>query len=138
GLEYLLGYVTNDTGEPIYTALWGFNRAEERRTFERFIDTVTERLSRFPTMHIYHFSPYEPSALKRLAGRYASRQDELDRFLRAGVFVDLYGVVKQALRASVETYSLKDLEIFFGFKREVSLEDANHSRRILECAVELN
>ena len=62
-------------------------------------------------MHIYHFTPYEPSALKRLMGRYASREEEIDRMLRAGLFIDLHTVLKRAVRAGVEQYSLKALEL---------------------------
>ena len=139
GLEYLLGYVTlEEAAQPLYIGLWALHRAEERRAFESFIDMVTERLRRYPDLHIYHFSHYEPTALKRLMGRYASRQDEMDRMLRAGMFVDLYGITKQSLRASVEKYSLKDLEMFFDFHRKVDLKDANTSRRFVECALELN
>ena len=45
--------------------------------------------------------------------------------LRAKLFVDLYRVVRGALRASVESYSIKELEKFFDFRREVDLRDAN-------------
>src|SRR6266850_746759 len=139
GLEYLLGYVTlDDKQEPQYTAIWAFDRASERRAFESFIDMVLERREQFPDLHIYHYSSYEPGALKRLMGRYASREDEIDRLLRAGVFVDVYRVVKQALRAGIETYSLKALEVFYLFTRETALQDAKHNLTHLECALELN
>src|SRR5437867_3916449 len=97
-----------------------------------------QRRDRYPDLHIYHFSHYEPTALKRLMGRYANRENEIDRMLRAGLFVDLYGILKQALRASVERYSLKDLEVFFGFERETDLRDARKSLLNIECALELN
>ena len=42
-----------------------------------------------PTMHVYHYAPYEPTALKRLMGRHGTREDEVDRLLRGGVLVDL-------------------------------------------------
>ena len=47
------------------------------------------RWAQYPSMHIYHFAPYEPSALKRLMGRYGVREDEIDRMLRAKLFIDL-------------------------------------------------
>jgi predicted RecB family nuclease len=133
GIEYLLGYFS--MGD--YTLRWSFNRASERATFEAFIDFVVQQRERFPDLHVYHFSHYEPTALKRLMGRYATREDEVDRLLRAGVFVDLYGILKQTLRASVERYSLKDLEIFFGFDRKTDLRDARKSLTTMECALEL-
>ena len=36
-------------------------------------------------MHVYHFAPYEPAAFKRLSGRYATREAELDRILRVRI-----------------------------------------------------
>jgi AAA domain/RNase_H superfamily len=76
-------------------------------------------------LHIYHFAPYEPAALKRLMGRYATRENELDNLLRAETFVDLYAVVRHAIRASVESYSIKKLEPLYSFSRAVPLEDVS-------------
>jgi len=139
GIEYLLGYVTlKNTGETEYTATWAVDRTHERRIFEQFMDLVVERRKEYPDLHIYHYSPYEPIALKRLMGRYATREDELDRMLRAGLLVDLHSVVKQSMRASVEKYSLKDLEVFFGFRRETDLRDARRALQAMERGLELN
>src|SRR5262249_49395607 len=80
---------------------------------------------------------YEPSALKRLMGRYATREDEVDRMLRGGLFVDLRTVVKQSLRAGVEEYSLKSLEVLHGFARTVPLEQARRALRAMEHGLEL-
>ncbi|MDE0672606.1 MAG: TM0106 family RecB-like putative nuclease [Caldilineaceae bacterium] len=126
GLEYLFGYVTvNGSGEHEYTPLWGLSHEKERENLERFVDWVMERWTAHPDMHIYHFTPYEPSAMKRLMGRHAMREDEVDQMLRAGLFVDLHRVVKGGLRAGVESYSIKELERFFGYVRQVPLNDAN-------------
>jgi hypothetical protein len=46
-------------------------------------------------------------------GRYATREEEIDRMLRRRLFVDLYQIVRHAIRASVESYSTKELERFF-------------------------
>src|SRR5437870_3486886 len=75
-------------------------------------------------MHIYHYAPYEPTAIKRLAGRHGTCVDEIDELLRAGVFVELYRAVKQGLRASVESYSIKRLEGLYGFARATPLREA--------------
>ena len=139
GLEYLLGWVTvDDNGTPTYRAQWAMNGTEECAAFEGFIDDVMERQTRHPDLHIYHFAPYEPGAMKRLMGRYATREDEVDRLLRAGVFVDLYAIVKQALRASVERYSIKDLEQFYGYVRDVDLREASKNLHACERALELD
>jgi hypothetical protein len=111
GLEYLLGCTTGTVAEPHYQARWALDASAERASFEAFIDLAMARWERWPDLHIYHFAPYEPAALKRLMGRYATREDELDRLLRAGRFVDLHRIVRQTLRASVERYALKELEV---------------------------
>jgi uncharacterized protein len=87
--------------------------------FEWFIDFTFERLQRFPDLHIYHFGGYEPGAIKRLMLRYATREEAVDRLLRGKVFIDLHGVVKQGVRASVEQYSLKEMEKFCSYQRRV-------------------
>ena len=139
GLEYLLGYIlTDEHGEEHYHALWGLDSKSERKNFESFVDTVVARLEEFPDLHIYHFSPYEPAALKRLMGRYGTRADEIDRLLRADIFVDLFQVVKQSLRAGIESYSLKNLEILYSLERKTSLEDARRSLRAIEIELEMD
>ena len=100
GLEYLLGYAYRDeNGALAYTGLWALERAAEKAAFERFVDFVHARLLRHPGLHVYHFAPYEPAALKRLASRHATRERELDVLLRAQRFIDLHAVVRQGVRA---------------------------------------
>ncbi|MFK4539852.1 putative RecB family nuclease [Bradyrhizobium ottawaense] len=124
GLEFLFGYLFNgDDGLSLYVGDWASTRHEERGAFERFIDFVVDRRKAFPDLHIYHFAAYEPAALKRLMGRYATRERELDDLLRSEVFVDLYSVVRHAIRASVESYSIKKLEALYSFARSVPLEE---------------
>jgi predicted RecB family nuclease len=137
GREYLFGLVLADSGDPRYACRWALTLAEEKQAFEWFVDTVMDRWTRDPKMHIYHFAPYEPSAVKRLMGRHGIREDEIDRMLRAKLFVDLHSVVKRSVRASVEQYSLKALEQFHGFKRRVPLEDAGRAMRQMQHGLEL-
>ena len=103
-------------GAESYKADWALSRADEKAAFERFVDFVIARLEAYPDLHIYHYAPYEPAALKRLTGRYATRESEIDRMLRAGLFVDLYAVVRHAIRASVESYSIKKLEPLYDIR----------------------
>ena len=114
GREYLFGVSDTRGG---YTPLWATNPAEEKRAFERVVDRILAAFAADRAMHVYHFGAYEPTAFKRLSGRYATRETELDTILRAELFVDLHTIVRHSLRASVETYSLKDLEQFYGLAR---------------------
>jgi predicted RecB family nuclease len=138
GLEFLFGYLSVDDNAGLtYRHSWGLSRADEKRGFQDFIDFVIARWAEFPGMHIYHYAPYEPAALKRLMGRYATREEELDRMLRAKLFVDLYQVVRHAIRAGVESYSIKRLEPFYGFQRNTALADANAALAVLQANIEL-
>jgi predicted RecB family nuclease len=120
-----------------YQKRWAENPAEEKSAFEWFVDFVTARRKEFPTMHVYHFGGYEPGAFKRLMGLYATREEEIDSMLRAGIFIDLHAIFKQALRAGVEEYSLKKLEHFAGFKRTVTPDDSRAAMRYIEHRLEL-
>ena len=132
GREYLFGIATAG-GE--YHERWAFTDADEQRAFEWAMDMIVERVRAHPDMHVYHYAPYEPSAFKRLMGRYATRQRELDEILRARKFVDLYAVVRQSMRVGIERYSIKSLEPLYAFTRAVPLEEANKSLRALQFAL---
>jgi predicted RecB family nuclease len=115
GLEYLFGaYLPL---EDRYLGYWAKNSAEEQRAFESFMDFLMARYRRHPNLHVYHYAAYETVALKRLCGRYGSREKDLDALLRARVFVNLYPVVRQSMRISQPSYSIKKIEPFYGFER---------------------
>ncbi|MEZ4503110.1 MAG: TM0106 family RecB-like putative nuclease [Dehalococcoidia bacterium] len=146
GIDYLFGVIEpgrpDEKGDPAFHAFWSIEdgtvtTAAERRAFEAFIDFVIDRLDADPKLHVYHYAPYEPTAVKRLAGRYGTREEEVDRLLRGGVFVDLYRAVRQGIRASVESYSIKRLEPLYGFAREVELREAGESIVEFETWLEL-
>lgn len=135
GLEYLFGLlelgepatdfdVREAPGEPRYRAFWATNPSEEKRAFEALIDRIMLGLEEFRDLHVFHFGKRESEALKRLACRHNTREDALDELLRRHVFVDLHRVVKQAVRVSVEAYTLKELEALYGFRRQVERRQA--------------
>ncbi len=139
GLEYLFGYLfAGERGKLRYRRIWAFSREDEKRAFEKFVDFAMRRWDAFPDLHIYHYAPYEPAALKRLMGRYATREEDIDRMLRAGIFVDLYQAVRRGLRASVESYSIKNLEPFYAFRRRAALARANAALATLQSSLELD
>ncbi len=133
GLEYLFGVADR---EGHYEGRWAFDPESEKREFEHFIDAVMARWEEHPGFHIYHYAAYETTAIKRLMSCYVTREEAVDRLLRGRVFVDLHRVVRQGLRASVESYSIKKLEPFYGFGRDVELNDATRSLIALEVGLE--
>ncbi len=112
-LEYLWGVTyRDDTGSPTFRAFWGHTRESERAAFEEFIDFVRARLERYPDAHVYHYAPYETTAIARM-GDATAHEPIVDALLRSGVFVDLYRVVTQSLRLSTPSYSIKAVEKFY-------------------------
>jgi RNase_H superfamily/AAA domain len=154
GLQYLFGIVdtadTDEAGTPRYTQMWAFDRIGEKRAFQGLIDFITERRERNPLLHVYHYNHYEPTsvdhltelhetrqeAVGRLMGRFATREDEVDGLFRRGVFVDLYRVVRQGLRAGVKSYSIKRIEPLCQYKRQMDLGEATRNLIAFDAALE--
>lgn len=124
GLEYLFGVWSQD-GD--YEAIWARDRAGEQEAFERLVDLLHAKLRQERNLHVYHYAAYEDTALKRLAAEYATREEEVDDLLRRKVLVDLFAVVRQALRAGVPSYSIKELEAVYGFVRRAALKSGDDS-----------
>jgi len=127
GLEYLFGLRFVEGGEPRFEAIWAHDRAAEQRAFEALMDFLVDRLRRYPGMHVYHYSHYEPTALKRLMSLHGTREAQVDALLRSEKFVDLYKVVRRAIRTSEPGLSIKDLEIFYMPAREGDVTTAGGS-----------
>ncbi|HXG75395.1 MAG TPA: TM0106 family RecB-like putative nuclease, partial [Gaiellaceae bacterium] len=133
GLEYLFGWCYRDeVGELRYEAAWGTDRAGEKAAFEHFVDWLVNRRKRYPDLHVYHYASYERAALRRLMGEHSTREREIDDWLRQEVLVDLYRVVRQALRASVESYSIKEIEKLYGFERTAEVAGGDESVVLFE------
>ncbi|MCA5891788.1 TM0106 family RecB-like putative nuclease [Isoptericola sp. NEAU-Y5] len=118
GLDYLFGWVTrpgvddgsDPTGPPPFHGLWADTLAQEREALVTFVDWLTERRRRWPDLHVYHYADYERSHLLSIAARHGTYEDEVDDLLRDGVLVDLWKVVRPALRISHRSRSIKKLE----------------------------
>jgi predicted RecB family nuclease len=137
GLEYLFGASFLEEGQLKFFERWAHDETQEQRAFEEFVDWVFARFQQDPTMHIYHYAAYEQTALRRLMGKFGSREAEIDELLRNDVFVDLYTVVKQAIRVGEPQYSIKNIEHLYRGKRagEVStaLDSVVSYYKWLEC-----
>ena len=124
GLEYLFGVYYFEDNKPFYKSIWAHSQDEEKAAFSQFMDFVSERLRMSPQAHIYHYGHYEKTALKRLMSFYGIQEAKVDNLLRYGRLIDLYKVVREGLRISEPSYSLKNIERFYLDKRAGEVRDA--------------
>jgi uncharacterized protein len=120
GLEYLWGAGCLGNGSFQFKDWWAHDQEEEKEAFRGFILWAHARWKENPGMHIYHYAPYEVGAVRRLMSRYDTCQDEVSELLRHGVFVDLYQIVKKALRIGDKNYSIKTVEKLYRAGQERS------------------
>lgn len=132
GLEYLFGVAFSEEGKTSFKAFWAHTRAEEKVAFEAFVDFALERLKRHPRAHIYHYASYEVSAMRRLASRHATREKEVDDLLRQDRFIDLFKVVRESLRISKDSYSIKKVESFYRADRGGEVKKGDQSIVVYE------
>jgi uncharacterized protein len=112
-LEYLFGLYYKSGRSYTFTPFWGHDRAGEKKAFEGFMDFVTNHLKKHPNAQIYHYANYEEAALKRLMCLHGTREAEVDSLLRKKKLVDLYKVVREGIRVSEPSYSIKNIEVFY-------------------------
>lgn len=135
GLEYLFGVVEAPLpgdppgANPTFRPFWAHSRAGERQAFLDFLAYVEERRARYPDMHVYHYAPYEKTALRKLSLTHVAGEDIVDSWLREGLLVDLYATVRHSLRISEASYSIKKLEpLYMGSNlRSGDVKDAGAS-----------
>jgi uncharacterized protein len=135
-LEYLFGVTHVDDGEQRFTRFWARDESEEKLAFEQLVDWIVERRRRHPGLHVYHYANYERAALQRLMQKHGTREDEVDDLLRGHVLVDLYQVVRQALRLSLPSYSIKKVEAFYFPERETDVAGGEESTVVFERFLE--
>ncbi|MFD4838474.1 TM0106 family RecB-like putative nuclease [Achromobacter sp. NPDC058515] len=127
GLEYLFGLYFFDDNQWRFKGFWAHSRPEERVAFEEFVDFVVARLKTYAGAHVYHYAKYEETALKKLMTLHATREAEVDNWLRRGVLVDLYQVVREGIMVSEPRYSIKNIEHFYLEAREGDVTSAGAS-----------
>ncbi len=81
-----------------FLAVWAHDRAQEKQAFTELMVFLTRRLSGAPGAHLYHYAPYEKTALRRLASMHAVAEAAVDDLLRDNRMVDLYRVVRESVR----------------------------------------
>ena len=116
-LEYLFGVYYEENGEKIFKPFWAHNKKEEKQSVIDFFAFTKAHFKKYPKAKIYHYASYEITALERLTSLYKVHSVDYDHYLNLGRFVDLFRVVKQAIRVSQNSYSIKEIEKYYDFKR---------------------
>ena len=116
-LEYLFGIFYEEKGEKIFKPFWAHNREEEKKSLIKFFEFTKKHFKKYPKSKIYHYAPYEINALERLTSIHKVHGVDFDHYLNLNKFVDLFRVVKQAIYVSQKSYSIKDIEKYYDFKR---------------------
>ncbi|WP_433200087.1 AAA domain-containing protein [Nocardia sp. CA-107356] len=83
--------------------------AGQRRALGEVLDYVAQRLRMYPDMRVYHYTSGVRSALLRWTGRYGVGEETVEDLLQAGVLVDLYPIVRNALLIGERSYRLSRL-----------------------------
>ena len=116
-LEYLFGVYYEENGEKIFKPFWAHNKKEEKQSVIDFFEFTKQHFKKYPRAKIYHYASYEIKALERLTSYHKVHGVDYDHYLNLGRFVDLFKVVKQAIYVSEKSYSIKDVEKYYDFKR---------------------
>lgn len=134
GLEYLWGstYFERD-GTRAFKDFWAHDKQAEKQAFIGFIEWVHARWKADPSMHIYHYSAYEVTAIRKLMGQYGVCEDKVDSLLRNHVFVDLYTVVRHGVMIGEPKYSIKNVEHIYRGKRETDVASGADSIIVYEA-----
>lgn len=128
GLEYLFGifYIENDIKK--FVPFWSHNKEDEKKSLIKLFDFFENHFKKFPDSKIYHYNHYEITALSKLTYIHNIKIEKFDNFLRNRKFIDLYPITRQGLFISENSYSLKNMEIFYEFKREGEIKKADISQ----------
>ena len=116
-LEYLFGIYYEENGEKIFKPFWAHNKKEEKQSIVDFFAFTKAHFKKYPKAKIYHYASYEIKALERLTSLHKVHSVDYDHYLNLGRFVDLFRVVKQAIFVSEKSYSIKEIEKYYDFKR---------------------
>lgn len=135
GLEYLWGVSYYGKGEEEYESgtkypfkdWWAHTYEQEKVAFEGFVDWSYSRWLADPKMHIYHYASYEVTAMRKLAQKYNTRQEEVANLLKSNVMIDLYSIVKNGLLIGEPRYSIKNVEHLYRSKRETEVATGGDS-----------
>jgi uncharacterized protein len=132
GLEYLWGVSYADKGAVLgknypFKDWWAHDQTQEKLAFEGFIDWTYARWQADKLMHVYHYSSYEITAIKKMVNRYETRELEVQTLFENKVFIDLYRIVQNGLLIGEPKYSIKNVEHLYRESRNTVVANGSES-----------
>lgn len=123
-LVYLHGVLVVDRHAQTtqFHALMAAHPKEEAAIWKDLLDVIWQ----YPDAPIYHFCPYEVQTVKRLAEQYGTPESRITPLLSR--FVDLHERVTRLATLPVESYALKAIARWIGFRWRDT--DANGAQSI--------
>lgn len=124
-VAYLLGLLVVEQAEEnkvvnYYSCLAAEPR-EERQAWQQFLQLV----QRYPEAPIYHFHSFEVQTCRRLGEQHQTDPREVRQLLKR--FVDLHSWVQRSVVLPIESYSLKNIARWLGFKWRLPEGSGAHS-----------
>jgi len=116
---YLHGLVLGEVGkEPVYHPLFAESMDEEKVITEQLFDFF----KKYAGAPVYHYSPYEKTAMKRLISKYSSLDPSVFDLLfgENGTAIDLFKVINNDTDWPLSSYSIKDICRYLGFQWDAS------------------
>jgi len=110
GVDYLFGLLIRENGKEKYRAFLANTPAEEGRAWKEFLDFFKDKKN----FVIYHYHNYERNSLKRLLDKYSGNNKIYGKITEN--MVDLFKVLTKSVILPVESYSVKDVAKFLGFR----------------------
>lgn len=114
---YLWGLqVFGDTSGPYYGVTGGFGADGDRQAWDAFLVCATEILDEYGDIPFVHWAPYERVKIDGYAKRFGAdaRADRVKANL-----VDLFPITRQSVVLPLSSYSLKVVEQYVGYKRQL-------------------
>ena len=128
GLEYLFGIYYREDNQSQFKAFWAHDKEQEKKLVIDFFDFTQEHFKKYPDSKIYHYGSYEITALLKLTSLHQVKGIEYDNYLRTSKFVNLLNVNRQGIFLSENSYSLKNVEKFYNFKRDGDVQKGDVSQ----------
>ncbi|MFS8885259.1 TM0106 family RecB-like putative nuclease [Synechococcus sp. H70.2] len=124
-VAYLLGLLVVEQAEGNtivnYHGCLAAELQEEGQAWQQFLQLV----QRYPEAPIYHFHDFEIQTCRRLGEQYQTDPREVRQLLQR--FVDLHSWVRRSVVLPIESYSLKNIARWLGFKWRLPEANGAHS-----------